>query len=148
MIGVDSMTIFDEVFSPAPALSLSIFSEQWGGAALLDNFEASGIPNVLVVIGIPGGKEHECTELGGSFVDFVANVSPLPPGVLVTGIDWFLDGQSVGSGETINTFLRLGHRMIEVFVTTTGDSSSAAAFVDIIDTDRSGDRPIDNRPRR
>jgi hypothetical protein len=94
-------------------------------------FDLSG---VSVTIDVSGGLTQECTEIGGSIVNLTAQYT-LYGGEVLKSIEWFVDGDNAGSGESISPFLNLGQHDIEVIATTTsGATSSNSITVDVTDT--------------
>ncbi|TNG03364.1 MAG: hypothetical protein EP297_00395 [Gammaproteobacteria bacterium] len=94
-------------------------------------FDLSG---VSVAIEVTGGDTQECTEIGGSVVYMTAEYT-LYGGEVLESIEWFVDGDAAGTGESISPFLNLGQHAIEVIATTTsGATSSNSVTVDVTDT--------------
>ena len=81
-----------------------------------------------------GGTTQECSETGGSTVELTATVT-LVGGAELGSIDWFVNNESAGSGETITPFLALGPHTVDVVATAvTGESGNDSVSVDVVDT--------------
>ncbi len=87
-----------------------------------------------IAINVHGDSPQECTTSGGSNVSLSANVT-LPPGDNVASIDWTLDGEPVGSGDSIDLFMPLGQHTVKA-IAVTGHSGSfvGSAAIEIVDT--------------
>ena len=91
-------------------------------------------PDIGVVLSVTGGNTQECSETGGSTVELTATVT-LVGGAELGSIDWFVNNESAGSGETIRPFLALGSQTVEVFATAvTGESGNDSVIVEVKDT--------------
>jgi hypothetical protein len=90
-------------------------------------------PYITASIEIEGGTLHECSANRGTEVTARALVTVTSGEV--ESIDWTIDDEPVGSGETITAFLELGTHEIDLTVTaTTGVTDEASATADVIDT--------------
>ncbi len=91
-------------------------------------------PGIGVSVEVEGGNTQECSAPGGSTVTLTANVS-LFGGAELGSVDWMIDGEVVGSGQTISPFLSLGSHVVQVAATTsTGETSSDTTSVHVVDT--------------
>ena len=92
------------------------------------------LSGVSVAINVLGGTTQECTEFGGSDVQMTTETILYGDEVLDT-IEWIIDGESAGFGETITPFLELGSQTIEVLATTeSGSTGVDSVTVNIVDT--------------
>ena len=85
-------------------------------------------------VGITAVGEQECAD-GESTIDFTASV--LPPGLSIDSSEWFVDGGSIGFGDTPNTksaFIPLGQNTIEVVAMTSAGDQTGALPIEIVDT--------------
>lgn len=90
-------------------------------------------PGISVSINVDGGTQQECSETGGSHVALTATTE-LSGGAGQGLIEWFVDGESAGTGATVTPFLFLGSHNIEVQAsTTTGETASDTVGVSIQD---------------
>ena len=116
-----------------PSYNYVGFTTRWileGTATIAD----SGVPRVKVGITVPGGPTQECSATNGSFVSLTADVQ-LFNGAELANVSWAIDGEPVGSGESIDPFLTLGeHSIIVTAETTTGQTSTADTTVQVSDT--------------
>lgn len=105
------------------------------GYSIAYDFDAgAGAPTVEVGISVAGGTRQECSTTGGSNVDLTANLHLLG-GAQLSGVQWYIDGTSAGTGTHISPFLRLGSHDIQAVATiTTGASNSATTTVNVVDT--------------
>ena len=91
-------------------------------------------PDIDITINAIGGTTQECSETGGSTVGLTATVT-LVGGAELGSIDWFVNNESAGSGETITTFLALGSHTVDVVATAiTGESGIDSVSVEVKDT--------------
>jgi hypothetical protein len=91
-------------------------------------------PDIEVTINTEGGSIQECSETGGSTVSLNAAVN-LVGGAEVGSIEWYVDGESAGSGETITPYLTLGDHTVDVLATAViGESDTDSVTVTVRDT--------------
>lgn len=91
-------------------------------------------PDIDITIGAIGGTTQECAETGGSTVSLSTTINLVGDATLGS-IEWYIDGQVAGSGDTLTSFLTLGtHSIGALASTTTGESDSDYLDVTIIDT--------------
>lgn len=92
------------------------------------------IPRIVIKIDAPAGTTQECSEEGGTNVEFTTEVRLINGAELGT-IEWFVNGYSSGFGETFTTFLGLGEHTIEALATAIQSvSDSDVINVSIVDT--------------
>lgn len=83
------------------------------------------------IIDITGGLQQECAELGGTTIEMTVDTGT----VNVTSIIWLLDGETVGSTETISDFVGLGQHTVQVdVISDNGATGSDTVIIDIVDT--------------
>jgi|GEM_PF-2917372 len=87
-----------------------------------------------IAISVPGGSPQECAAAYGSPLTLSANIT-VPTGDNVVSIEWTLDEEPAGSGDTIDLFVPLGQHMVKA-VAVTGQSGSfvGSAAIEIMDT--------------
>ena len=91
-------------------------------------------PDVFVTISVEGGVVQECSEAGGSPVSLTAELGFVGDTQPVT-VDWYLDGGSIGSGESVAPFVALGVHSVEVQVSTvSGESDSDSVSIEVRET--------------
>jgi len=91
-------------------------------------------PGISVSIGIEGGTTQECSETGGSMVSLSATIDVVG-GAEPGSIEWFVDGESTGTGETATPFLALGSHTVEALASsTTGETGTDLITVLVQDT--------------
>lgn len=91
-------------------------------------------PSIDVSIGITGGNNQQCDEIGGTHVELTAAVD-LGGGAVLDSIEWTVDGNPAGSGAAITPFLSLGTHAVSVTAfSTLGIADTASANVNVIDT--------------
>lgn len=105
-----------------------------GFTVLYDFIVGEPPPGITVSISVEGGMVQECSQAGGSVVSLNA-IPELTGGAELGGVDWFIDGESAGSGLGITPFLSLGSHNIEALAsTTTGETDSDSVVVVVEDT--------------
>jgi len=105
-----------------------------GFSVVYDYFVGGPPPGIEISIAVDGGTNQECAETGGSVVSLTATVA-LVGGAEPGSIDWFVDGEDAGSGETITPFLALGAHTVEALATAkTGESDTDSVPVTVHDT--------------
>lgn len=116
---------------PGHALTISPFP---GFTGIFEfTVEETG-PNINVLIDVAGGVIQECISQTGNEVSFSANITLLE-GAELGSIQWIVDGNPAGNGNTIMPTLGLGAHTISVTTsTTTGQSASATTSMEIEDT--------------
>ena len=84
---------------------------------------------------VNNGTIQECTQTGGTMVDFSASAE-MNLYASLAAMDWSLDGVPVGDGSSnINVFASLGTHVIEVTVVTDqGATDTSTASFEIVDT--------------
>lgn len=91
-------------------------------------------PDVAVTISVEGGAVQECSAVGGSPVSLTAELE-FVGGAQPVMVDWYLDGESIGSGESVAPFVALGVHSVEVQVSTvSGESDSDSVSIEVRDT--------------
>ena len=91
-------------------------------------------PGISVSIGIEGGTTQECSETGGSMVSLSATIDVVG-GAEPGSIEWFVDGESTGTGETASPFLALGSHTVEALASSiTGETGTDSITVLVQDT--------------
>lgn len=113
----------------------AFFSGPFPGFNMSYNFTVGEPPpGISVSIGIEGGTTQECSETGGSMVNLNATISVVG-GAEPGSIEWFIDGESVGSGETATPFMTLGTHEVEALASsTTGETGTDSITVLVRDT--------------
>lgn len=116
-----------------PSLIFTNFTARWILEGTITTADG-GLPRVEVDIDVPGGATQECSVTDGSFVSLVADVQ-LFNGAELAAVSWVIDGESAGTGESIEPFLTLGSHSISVTAeSTTGQLSTARTNVAVRDT--------------
>jgi hypothetical protein len=99
-----------------------------------------GISDVLTVprpITVQGGLVQECSTTGGTNVDVSADISRFPTNNTIISVEWFLDGQSEGFGNSLTIFVPLGLHTISAVATT----DLLETFSDSVDVEINDTRP-------
>lgn len=91
-------------------------------------------PGIEVEILVEGGTNQECNDVGGNNVVLSAAVD-LTNGAELASIDWEVDGNAAGSGDSITPFLSLGTHSISVTATgVSGIYDTASTTIQVVDT--------------
>lgn len=91
-------------------------------------------PAVNVSVNVQGGPVQECTQTGASVVSLSASTE-LTGGAELGSVEWFVDGESVGTGMTIAPLISLGVHTVEALAsTTTGETDMDSLAVEVRDT--------------
>ena len=91
-------------------------------------------PDIDISISAAGGTTKECSETDGSMIEISASVTLIGNAEL-GAIEWFVDGQTAGTGVTITPFLALGtHTVDSLASTTTGETDSDSLILTVRDT--------------
>lgn len=105
-----------------------------GFTTLYDYIVGDPPPGISISIGIEGGTTQECSETGGSMVSLSATIDVVG-GAVPGSIEWFVDGESTGTGETATPFLALGSHTVEALASsTTGETGTDSITVLVQDT--------------
>ena len=105
-----------------------------GFSILYDFIVGDPPPGISVSIGIEGGTTQECSEAGGSIVSLSATIDVVG-GAEPGSVEWFVDGESSGTGETATPFLALGPHTVEALASsTTGETGTDSITVLVQDT--------------
>lgn len=118
-------------------LGHAMISYPFPGFSIVYEFDVGApAPAVDVSLTVLGGTRQECDTLGGKNVSVMATVD-LGGGAVLGSIDWTVDGEAVGTGNSITPFLTLGSHTVEVTATTTeGLYDTAVMAVNVVDTTR------------
>lgn len=94
------------------------------------------IPSVNVSLIVEGGNNQECASTGGNHSEATAFVTLLN-GAQLDSLQWKINGEDAGTGETITPYLPLGANTVSVTATTiNGQLSIAETTVTITDKTR------------
>lgn len=105
-----------------------------GFSVLYDFIVGDPPPDIDITIGAAGGTTQECAETGGSTISLSASINLIGGAELGT-IEWFVDGQTAGTGVTVTPFLTLGTHTVDALASaTTGESDRDALSVTVRDT--------------
>ena len=91
-------------------------------------------PSIEVALHVEGGANQQCNDIGGSNVELTATVD-LGNGAELASIDWTVDGNAAGSGDSITQFLSLGTHFVSVTATgVSGIYDTASTNIQVVDT--------------
>jgi hypothetical protein len=91
-------------------------------------------PGIEVEILVEGGTYQQCNDVGGNNVELFATVD-LTNGAELASIDWEVDGNAAGTGDSITPFLSLGTHSISVTATgISGVYDTASTTIQVVDT--------------
>lgn len=115
----------------------AMISGPFPGFSIVYEFDVGApAPGVDVSLTVSGGTRQECDAPGGKTVSMAATVD-LDGGAVLGSIDWTVDGEAAGTGNSITPFLTLGSHSVEVTATTTeGLYDTATTVVNVVDTTR------------
>jgi hypothetical protein len=114
---------------------IEVFNRALSASEIRAIHHAGSVGKCLVRITADGGNHQECTTEGGSNVTFTADGPWLPDGVIIDSVEWFLDGESIDSGETVTAFIALGQHTIEAEATTSEPAiRTGSSSIEIVDT--------------
>lgn len=74
-------------------------------------------PTKSVAIDVTGGNSHECSQEGGSLVQATVNITTADANDIAS-VNWTLDGEDAGSGNSVDVFTPLGNHTLSVAVDT------------------------------
>lgn len=124
-IDSDSDGIAGHAFTVGPFVGFSV---------VYDFLTGDPPPDIDITVSATGGTTQECSETGGSTISLSAAIDLIGGAELGT-IEWYVNGQMAGSGNTITPFLTLGEHSVEALAsTTTGESGGNSLILTVRDT--------------
>ncbi len=102
---------------------------------LIYEFISPGVmpPGIDVSLNIQGRTSRACDQFGGSEFSMTANVI-LKGDTGLESVEWFLNNDSIGTGETLTSLIPVGNHTIKVVATnTTGQMDTASSLIRVYD---------------